>query len=321
VADLALLLLTLFWGTTFTFVKVVLEVASPGVFLATRFGLAVLVLGAVALWRRDRLGKGFFLHGGILGLCLLGTFVLQTIGLRYTTPSRSGFITGLSVVLVPLVARFLLGRKVRAAAWVGVALAVAGLLVLTRPLAGTVAGEVLFGDLLTAGCAVACAFQIALMSEWAPHHPLVPFTLLQITVTFLGALLLIPLEGARLDTARLGTFAGVVAFTGVCMTALAFFVQNWGQRHTSAVRAALIYTLEPVVAALFSHFYGGEPLATADWVGGAIIVGGVIAGEVGGALEARGSPVPESFRRIHDAPVVRHLERRPGNSRRSKPGP
>ncbi len=286
-ADLALLVLTLFWGTTFTFVKLVLEVASPGVFLTARFGVAALVLGAVALWRRDRVGPGFWLHGGILGLCLLLTFVLQTIGLRYTTPSRSGFLTGLAVLLVPFVSRFLLGRRVRAAAWVGVALAVAGLFVLTRPFSGGLSGAIRLGDALTAGCAVACAFQIALMSEWSPRHPLVAFTLVQVAVTLAGALLLVPLEQIHFDAARAGTFAGVVAFTGVWMTALAFFVQNWGQRHTTAVRAALIYTLEPVVAALFSHFYGGEVLSAADWAGGGLVVLGVLAGELGGALEAR----------------------------------
>ena len=289
-ADLALLVLTLFWGTTFTFVKGVLEVASPGVFLAARFGVAVAILGAVALWRRAPLGPRFLRHGGILGLCLFGTFALQTIGLRYTTPSRSGFLTGLAVLLVPFVSRFLLGRPVRAAAWAGVGLAVAGLLVLTRPFAGTVPESVRLGDALTVGCAVACAFQIALMSEWSRHHPLVPFTLLQIAVTFGGALVLIPFEGARLDGSRAGTFAGVVAFTGIWMTALAFFVQNWAQRRVSAVRAALIYTLEPVAAALFSHYYGGESLAASDWLGGGLIVLGVVAGELGGLLEARGAP-------------------------------
>ena len=162
-----------------------------------------------------------------------------------------------------------------------------GLFVLTGPLAGGVSDAVRLGDALTVGCAIACAFQIALMSEWSPHHPLVPFTLLQIAVTFAGALVLVPLEGVRFDPSRAGPFAGVVAFTGIWMTALAFFVQNWGQRHTTAVRAALIYTLEPVVAALFSHFYGGEPLAAAVWVGGGLIVLGVLAGEVGGAMEAR----------------------------------
>jgi drug/metabolite transporter (DMT)-like permease len=285
VADLALLVLTLFWGTTFTFVKNVLEVSSPGVFLAARFGLAVAVLAPIALWRRRPLGPGFLARGGVLGLLLFATFAFQTIGLRYTTPARSGFLTGMAVLLVPFVSRFLLGRRVRAAAWVGVALAVVGLFVLTRPLAHEVPQAVRLGDALTVGCALACAFQIALMSEWSPHHPLVPFTLMQIAVTLGGALLLIPFEGVRFDAARVGTFAGVVAFTGVWMTAGAFFVQNWGQRHTTAVRAALIYTLEPVAAALFSHFYGGEPLGAADWSGGGLIVLGVLAGEVGGAIE------------------------------------
>lgn len=286
-ADLALLVLTLFWGTTFTFVKQVLEVSSPGVFLAARFGLAVLVLGAAALWRRRPTGPRFLVHGGVLGLCLLLTFVFQTVGLRYTTPSRSGFLTGLSVLLVPFVSRFLLGRRVRAAAWTAVALAVAGLFVLTRPFSGEVPDAVRLGDALTGACAVACAFQIALMSEWSGRHPLVPFTLLQLVVTLAGALLLVPLEGVRFDASRAGTFAAVVAFTGLWMTAGAFFVQNWAQRHTSAVRAALIYTLEPVAAALFSHFYGGEALAAPDWAGGGLIVLGVVAGEVGGVLERR----------------------------------
>lgn len=286
-ADLALLVLTLFWGTTFTFVKNVLEVSSPGVFLVARFGVAVAVLAPVVLWRRRPLGQGFLRRGGILGLLLFATFAFQTIGLRYTTPSRSGFLTGMAVLLVPFVSRFLLARRVRASAWAGVALAVVGLFVLTRPFSGDVPDAVRLGDALTVGCAVACAFQIALMSEWSPHHPLAQFTLLQIAVTFAGALLLVPIEGVRFDASRAGTFAGVVAFTGVWMTAGAFFVQNWGQRHTTAVRAALIYTLEPVVAALFSHFYGGEPLASADWLGGGLIVLGVVAGEVGGALEGR----------------------------------
>ena len=287
-ADLALLVLTLFWGTTFTFVKDVLEFASPGVFLSARFATAVLVLGAVALWRRDRLGPGFLRHGLLLGLFLLLTFGFQTVGLRYTTPSRSGFLTGMSVLLVPFVARYWLGRKVHAAAWAGVALAVGGLAALTRPFGGAVTPEIRLGDALTVGCALACALQIALMSEWAPRHPVVPFTVLQLGVTLVGALGLAAVETRHLDLARGGpTFAATVAFTGVVMTAGAFFIQNWAQARTTAVRAALIFALEPVTAALFSHFYGGEPLAGLDWLGGGLIVLGVLVGELGGALEAR----------------------------------
>jgi drug/metabolite transporter (DMT)-like permease len=295
VADLALLVLTLFWGTTFTFVHRVLDVASPGVFLSARFALAVALLGAVALWRRDRLGPGFWKHGGLLGLFLFLTFAFQTVGLRHTTPARSGFITGLSVLVVPFVARFWLGRPVRAASWIGVALAVVGLAALTRPFGEDVTAAVRFGDGLTAICALACALQIALMSEWAPRHPVVPFTVLQLAVTLAGVVGLAAVETPRLALGGGGasTFWATVVFTGVVMTAGAFLIQNWGQARTTAVRAALIFSLEPVSAALFSHFYGGEPLARLDWLGGGLIVLGVIVGEVGGALEARadGRPV------------------------------
>jgi drug/metabolite transporter (DMT)-like permease len=281
-ADLALLVLTLLWGTTFLFVKRVLEVASPGVFLAARFGVAALVLAAVWLVRRDRPGAGFLRHGLLLGLVMVASFVFQTVGLRYTTPARSGFLTGLSVAIVPLVARFAMGRRVRPSAWAGVVLAVAGLALLTRPLAGGLDAAVRAGDALTLGCAVAFAFQIVFTSEWSKRHPLVPFVLVQVLVTFVGAVLLVPFEGPFVRAGGEARLAGTVAFTGVLMTACAFFVMNWAQRRTTAVRAALIYSLEPVVAALFSHFYGGEPLAPAEWAGGALIVAGVVAGELAG---------------------------------------
>jgi drug/metabolite transporter (DMT)-like permease len=292
VADLALLLLTLSWGTTFTLVKVAMEIASPAVFLAARFGVAALVLLAVALLRRDRLGPGFWRHGALIGLFMLAGFVLQTMGLRLTTPARSGFLTGMSVLIVPFISRFTLGRQVRWTSWLGVALAVLGLALLARPFDGGLSGAVRAGDLLTAGCAVAFALQIAFLSEWSRHHPLVPFTLLQVVVVLAGSLLLAPIEGPRLDTSRLPALLGVVAFTGVLMTAVAFFVMNWAQRHTSAVRAGLIYALEPVAAAGFSWLWLGERLGPAELAGGALIVLGVVAGELGAALTGAPAPGP-----------------------------
>jgi drug/metabolite transporter (DMT)-like permease len=291
VADLALLVLTLFWGTTFTVVKAALEIASPGVFLAARFATAAAVLGAVWLVRRDRTGASFARHGALLGLFMLAGFVLQTLGLRHTTPARSGFLTGLAVLVVPFLGKFLLGRTVKLASWIGVVLAVAGLTLLTRPFAEDISAAIRLGDLLTAGCAVAFALQIVYTSEWSPRHPLVPFTLAQVAVTLAGALLLAGLEDRAFDPARAPAFAGAVAFTGVFMTAGAFFVMNWGQRHTTAVRAALIFALEPVAAALFSHYVGGEPLGPWDWAGGGLIVLAVVAGELGGALEGRGAAI------------------------------
>jgi drug/metabolite transporter (DMT)-like permease len=283
-ADLALLVLTLLWGTTFHFVKAVLEITSPGTFLAARFAAAALVLAGAALLRRDRPGPRFARDALLLGAFMAAGFVLQTLGLRHTTPARSGFLTGLSVLVVPFVARFALGRPVRPSSWAGVLLAVGGLALLAQPLEGRIDAAVRLGDALTLGCAVAFALQIVFTSEWSPRHPLVPFVLAQILVTFAAALSLAALEGARVKPGGAAAFAGTVAFTGVAMTACAFLVMNWAQRRTSAVRAALIFSLEPVAAALFSHLYGGAPLAPAEWGGGALIVLGVVVGEVGAAL-------------------------------------
>ena len=284
-ADLALLLLTLAWGSTFTLVKRVLAGTSPGVFLALRFAVATAAVGAIWLWRRDRPGRGLWRHAALLGLATFGGFAFQTLGLKHTTPARSAFITGMAVLIVPFLSRFLMGRRVAWAAWTGVGLAVAGLLLLTRPFAGDLPASVRLGDALTAACALSYAFQILWTSEWSARHPLSLLALGQIGVVLAGALLMLPFE-ARAVGGGAGLW-GTVLFTGVAMTAGAFFVMNWAQRHTSAVRAALIYSLEPPAAALFSHWVGGEALSALDLAGGGLIVLGVVAGEVGGALEAR----------------------------------
>jgi drug/metabolite transporter (DMT)-like permease len=286
VADLALLVLTLVWGTTFTLVKRVLDAGtSPGAFLSLRFGLATAVLGGLWLLRRPRRSPGLWRDGGLLGLAMFAGFALQTIGLRFTTPSRSGFITGLAVVIVPLIAKFLQGRRVGGPAWTGVALAVVGLAMLTRPFSGDAAALVELGDLLTLGCAVAYAFQIVWTSEFSPRHPLVALTFVQIAVTFLGSLLLLAVEPVRLAPSN--ELVGTVLFTSLAMTVGAFFVMNWAQRHTTAVRAAIIYALEPASAAVFSHYVTGEVLPALGLAGGALIMLGVVVAEVGGALQAR----------------------------------
>jgi len=286
VADLSLFLLTLAWGTTFLLVKNALEGTSAGVFLLLRFGLATVVLLAVWAWRRDRPTPGVWRQGGLLGLAMLAGFAFQTLGLEHTTPARSAFITGLCVLVVPFLARFLYGRRVPASSWAGVLLAVAGLTALYRD---AISAQVRLGDLLTGACVLAYAFQIVWTGEFSRHHPLSLLTLVQVGVTFLGATLLLPLEPARLAS-RPGLW-GTVAFTGLVMTAVAFFVMNWAQRHTSAVRAALIYSLEPVTASLFSWWFGGEQLTEAMLVGGGLIVLGVLVGEVGGALLGKLRPV------------------------------
>lgn len=284
-ADLALLVLTLFWGTTFLLVKNALAGTSAGAFLVMRFAVATAAVGLVWLVRRDRPTPGLWRDGLLLGLAMFGGFLFQTLGLRYTTPARSGFLTGLSVIIVPFIARYLLRRRVTTFAWVGVALATLGLFALTRPFGGAITPTVRLGDALTVGCAVAYAFQIVFTSEYSPRHALPAIVFLQVATTLVGSILLLPLEPVRVGMGP--SLVGTVLFTGLGMTAAAFFIMNWAQRHTTAVRAALIFSLEPAAAALFSNVFGGEPLGKWDLVGGGLIVLGVVAGEVGGAIAAR----------------------------------
>ncbi len=284
-AELSLLLLTALWGTTFSVVKGALDGTSPAIFLALRFGVASLAIGAFWIVRRDRAGLRLLRDGALLGATMLGGFALQTYGLVHTTPARSGFLTGFCVLLVPLVERLLFRRAISGWVWGGVGTSLVGLALLTRPFSQALTPDVLFGDLLTLGCAVSFAFQVVLTSRLSPRHPLVPLTFVQIFAVALGGLLLVPFEPAAL--AATPALAAAVLFTGLGMTAAAFVLQNWAQRTTSSERAALIYALEPVAAALFAWAWRGEALGPWDAVGGALVVLAVFVAEAGPSVARR----------------------------------
>jgi drug/metabolite transporter (DMT)-like permease len=287
-ADAVLVLLTLLWGTTFSLVKEALVGTSAGVFVALRFTLALAVLGAVWLVTRARITPGLWRDGLRLGLAMLGGFGLQTEGLRYTTAAHSAFITGSSVLLVPFIARVQYRRRIAASGWAGAALALWGILLLTRPWSAETGGDLKLGDLLTFGCALANAYLILFTSDVSARHGLVPLTAVEVAVTLAGALVAVALEPIRVTPGA--PLAGVVAFTGIFMTAGAMLVMNWAQRRTSAVRAALIYSIEPVAAAIFAHFYAGDTLGPFDWVGGGLVLAGVVTGEAGAAWAASRGP-------------------------------
>jgi drug/metabolite transporter (DMT)-like permease len=187
-------------------------------------------------------------------------------------------------LFVPLVAHFGLGRPVARATWIGVALAIVGMAVMTRPFDGAVTPAMRVGDALTIGCAVAFAAHIVWTAEWSTRHALAPLLFVQVLVVTAGSLVLAAFEPRQVGPR--GELVAIVVYTGVVMTAGAFFVQTWAQRHTTAVRAALIFSLEPVAAALFAWWLGGDRIAAAEWIGGAVIVGGVLLGE----LTPRGTP-------------------------------
>ncbi len=281
-ADGALVLLTVLWGTTFVVVKDALGHGDPFSFLALRFSVGAGVLSLLV--RRRMLSAEHLRRGAMLGVILFLGFALQTVGLTDTTPARSAFFTGLYVLLVPVVVVALFRRVPRASSLVGVVLSAVGLYFLTRADVGSEEG-LSRGDLLTLGCAVAYAFHLALTERYAPKQGADALVAVQLWVVALLSTLCLPFVEVRVVWTQ--AFVGAVIFCGVLASALAISVQTWAQARTSAVRAGIIFSLEPVFAGAFSVVLGYEQLGVREWVGGAFIILGVLVAEGGSALWAR----------------------------------
>jgi drug/metabolite transporter (DMT)-like permease len=281
-ADLALLAITLLWGVSFTVTKDLLAGLPAPTLLALRFALAAGALLALRPRAVRGAGADSWRAGLALGAILYGSFVLQTLGLAGTTPARSAFLTASYVFLVPLLGYAFGRQRVGRGVGIGALLATAGLALLTRP---EVTAEVRRGDVLSALCALGFAVHILGLGRIAGRVPAAPLALTQILGASALALLaglvhdpraLSPVAFARIGA---GAWAGV-AFLGLGCTALAYFVQTWAQARTSAARAALIFALEPVFAALVSVALGREHLGPAELGGGVLVVAGVALSEL-----------------------------------------
>jgi len=269
---LALLAMTAVWGATFVTVKDALAASDTFTFLALRFAAGALTAGLIAAradWRRvvwPGVKLGFFLFGG---------YALQTLGLEHTTPSRSAFVTGLTVLFVPFVTwRF---TRIRPAvrAFIAPVLALAGLWQLTHV---SLNSALPIGDVLTLGCAVLYAFHISLTPRLGAGLPSVALTAVQLAVVSLLSMLCLPFVETRF--APTPSYWGAVLFTGVFASAIAISVQVWAQKHMNATRAAVIYSLEPVFALLWAAMCGLGFPAGHELLGGAFMLMAVLVSEV-----------------------------------------
>ncbi len=277
-ADLALAGAAFLFGTTFLVVQDAVEDGGAIPFLVVRFAVGALVLVPLAL-RRARPPAGFPKAVAVLGVLLAAGYVLQTVGLQHTTSSVSAFITYLLVVIVPLLSAVVLRRPPSAIAVFGVALAVAGLVLLTAGASGEGLGQGLgIGELLTLGCAVAFAGHIVALAAYAPRFDVIQLNLGQFAVVVVA----LAVPGAVAGGYRLsgGAFLAAV-YTGVVVSAVAFGLQVWGQRQVSATRTALVLLLEPVFAAVIG-FVAGERLGPLGALGAGVILVAILVSEVGG---------------------------------------
>jgi drug/metabolite transporter (DMT)-like permease len=271
--DGSLVFIALIWGATFILVKQALSDVSTLLFLTLRFTIAAAALAVV--FRKDFRAPnlGASLRGGALaGLFLFGGYVLQTSGLRFTSASKAGFITGLYVPLVPIVSGLIYRKLPQFSELAGVAIAGAGMVLLT------VQKDILdigLGDLLVAACAVSYALHVLVLGRFALACNLGVLTVAQIaTGALIGAGTFWWAEPVRLHWSRSVGIA--LAVTSVFATALAFLVQTWVQRWTSPTRTVLIFALEPVFAWMTSYLVAGEVLSRRGAFGAALILAGIL---------------------------------------------
>jgi drug/metabolite transporter (DMT)-like permease len=278
---LALVGVTAIWGVTFVQVQDAIALYPLFAFLAVRFAISTVVLAPFAWGSLRTLPRSGYVAGIGVGVLLAAAYGLQTAGLELTTVASTGFITGLYVVFTPLLALAFFGTRVPHALWVGVALAVVGLLLLN----GVPGGSTL-GNLLVLGNAVFQAFQITAMERFAPRYDPRALTLLMMATSFVGFTVIAVALG-ELEMPRGATVWGALIVTGVFAGALGYLIATWVQGRTTAARAALVFTLEAPFAALAGVFLANEVLGWLGWIGCAVMMAGILVAEPAAAATLR----------------------------------
>lgn len=267
-AELSMLAVAFIWGTTFVVVKDALKDIGPFLFLGLRFIIAFAALAFLMPGEMRKVKPSTLGFGALIGLFLLVGYVNQTVGLKYTTASNAGFITGVSVVLVPIIYAFFNRCWPSFRTIVTVVTATVGLYLLSFQ-DGTI--KLALGDFLVLICAFGFAFHIVFVDRYSHQHNPVAITGIQIlfvgVVCFVIGLIIEP-HPVHLSPRAVSA----ILVTSIFATSLAFFVQNIMQKYSTPTRFAIVLTTEPVFAAITAYFWAGEILTRQAICGGALII-------------------------------------------------
>jgi drug/metabolite transporter (DMT)-like permease len=268
-AEWSLFGMTVIWGATFVVIKDALADISPVIFIAARFAIALLVL-APLYWSRFRRSG---IKGGLLaGSLLFVAFVFQTEGLALTTPSKSAFLTGLSIPLIPFVNSLVYRSRPRKTEVIGILVASLGMALMTLP-----SGKfgMTTGDVLSLLCAVTFALHFVVMSHLSKTEGFETLSVVQVAVAAVLGFVSAGAVGAAHVHATPGLGVALLA-TGLLATALGFTAMAWAQQYTTPTRSALILSLEPAVAWFTSWVITGEVLTSRGKIGAGLILAGVL---------------------------------------------
>ncbi|MFA3782654.1 DMT family transporter [Melioribacteraceae bacterium 4301-Me] len=289
-AEVILLFMTIIWGGTFVVVKESLNNFSPTFFVALRFAIASIILLPLVLIKKEKWNKKVLLHGFLLGSFLFGGFVLQTIGLQFTTASRSGFITGTIVIIVPIFQTVIEKKLPTRGTIIGILFVLLGLIFLSS------SGKSIFnfisnlgtnfnlGDVLTLLCAAVFALQVVYIDIFSPKHNFWVLLFIQLASVavegFLASLIFsfTNIEPLRFDFNFYILFA--FFYTAVLATLVNIGLQTKFQKEVSPSKAGIIYSFEPVFAAVFAFFVLSEKITNFGLIGCTLIFTGLVLSEV-----------------------------------------
>ncbi|MCG2762442.1 MAG: DMT family transporter [Candidatus Atribacteria bacterium] len=271
-AEIYLLIIVIIWGSTFALIKGVINSITPYTFLTYRFLLAALILILIFWKRMKEINIMILKKGSLIGVFLFLGYALQTVGLKYTTATKAGFITGFSVVLVPIISHLFIKEKVSRNSVIGVILAFIGLWFLNY----NSSFSFNLGDFLVLLCAFSFAIHIISVGLFSKKLDYVLLAITQITVVFVLSLLMaLIFERPAIHLSYSSDIWWSIVITGIFATALAFYMQNRFQRYSTATKTAIIFSGEPIFAAMFAYFLLGEKVGVIAWAGGLLIIFGM----------------------------------------------
>ena len=267
-AQMGMVLTTMIWGITFVMVKDALNDATPFMFASLRFGLSFLLACVFLNKGIKKIDNKAVVSGLVCGICLYVGYSFQNYGLMQTSPSKSAFITSVSVILVPVILVVFKLKTVHVRMWVATFLAIVGLYILFNPRGGGLN----MGDILTFGCALSFAVHVILQDKYLSSGVNVTHLLLTqlLFITLFSCLSVCFLEDFTVVLSD--RLINAVLITGIFATFVALFIMVWAQTILNPAQIAILLSLEPVFAALFSTIFAGELLGIYGWVGGSVIV-------------------------------------------------
>jgi len=275
VSELALVAIAAVWGLTFVMVDDAIRELPTLAFLAYRFIPASLIVAIVFHRRLRALPAAGWRAGFVMGVFLTGGYVFQTLGMEETTASNAGFITGLFVVLTPVLGAIFLRQRVPVIAWAAAGVAMAGLWLVSG--AG---GELdMRGDGLVFICSISLAAHILATASAVRRYDVGALLAIQLGVVGVITLVAGVLAG-DLESPEGSTVWSALIVCSLVASALGFFVQTFAQQHAPPARTALILCAEPAFAGLFGWLLNDERLTATGWLGAALIMAAIVSVEL-----------------------------------------